>query len=259
MKSLFLRSSLYSLLLLLSACAEPINVGAPAPPAPAPAPAAPVRGSLAVAALLGKDEEPKHLDGVYGLLLFPRMLQSNKGALENICRAFFSSFQPSIIPSQSPNGAVRPTFWLDSRDAKALPSTSTCTNLLENDDYNGAQRWLNSLDMADVRGPVLVAYNERKNQSVRLDLSGIDDQGDINFAMRKWNSIITQDAENWSSQWADQLAVEIRIVLTNATPALMSVWSLTRAEAKSNPVGSEEFSHGKLIGPRSNIIEFEKI
>jgi hypothetical protein len=137
-----------------------------------------------------------------------------------------------------------------------LPRSTTCTDLIDNYDYDRAQARLAALRMADVRGPVLVAYTREKNLSAPLDLSGVIDRSDINFALRKWQAIIVQDVDNWSSQWANRMAVETRILLTNSAPVLMKVLSITPSEAASKPVAPDQIYRGTIGHTRSNEIHF---
>jgi len=243
MKGIFPLFRLCSLLLLLSAC------GAQPPPISP-------NGTLAVSALLGSNEEPKSVDGVFGLLLFPRTLKNNSATLENVCRAFFEQFPPIRGPLQSSRYIIKPTFWPDTRSSTMLPRSTTCTDLIDNYDYDRAQARLAALRMADVRGPVLVAYTREKNLSAPLDLSGVIDRSDINFALRKWQAIIVQDVDNWSSQWANRMAVETRILLTNSAPVLMKVLSITPSEAASKPVAPDQIYRGTIGHTRSNEIHF---
>ena len=243
MKGIFPLFRLCSLLLLLSACL-------------APRPPISPNGTLAVSALLGSNEEPKSVDGVFGLLLFPRTLKNNSATLENVCRAFFEQFRPIRDPLQSSRYSIRPTFWPDTRSSTMRPRNTTCTDLIENYDYDYAQARLAALRMADVRGPVLVAYTREKNLSAPLDLSGVIDRSDINFALRKWQAIIVQDVDNWSSQWANRMAVETRILLTSSAPVLMKVLSITPSEAASRPVAPDQIYRGTIGHTRSNEIHF---
>jgi len=254
------RSSLFSgfclLLLFLSACGErELPMAVPVSPPPQTSGTSTI-GLLAVSALLGKNEDPKSVDGVYGLLLLPRTQQHNQASLENICRAFFDSFRPTINSSQPSRYTVRPTFWPDTRPSTTLPRSTTCANLIKNYNYDYAEIKLKALSLEGVRGPVLAAYNQRKNQSVQLDLSGVIDKKDIDFAMQKWRSIITQDVEDWSSQWANRMAAETRILLTNFAPVLMKVLSTTPSEAASKPVAPNQIYRGTISDTRSNEIHF---
>jgi hypothetical protein len=191
-------------------------VGAGAPPAPVPigelrqnAPPAgstdSLRGStrpiaarpVAVAALLGTDEEPTGDDGVFSLVLSERGPRA-----EALCAASLERLDlVDLQGAERPRYARRPVFWMVTQTGRSLDAQAdiSCPELVTRLDVQRAQAMGGGGDV----GPVLLAVAERNGatQTMRWDLSAIP-VSEFPRATRIWTELLVGDPAGWDDRAA---------------------------------------------------------